>query len=247
LGAHHPPASLYNAMVHPFTPMRIRGILWYQGESDVRHNQLYAAKQQALIQSWRGAWGEGDLPFLFVQLTPFAYGGNPHWLPELREAQVQALTLPKTAMVVTTDIGGSLEEDHPRNKQAVAQRLALCALAVAYDREDVEYSGPLYKSMSVEDGAIRIRFDHADGGLASRDREPLSCFQIAGADQVFVDAQVTIDGETVVVGSPQVPQPAAVRFGWDEKAVPNLINRQHLPASPFRTDRWEDPSESAAE
>jgi len=240
LGSHYPPASLYNAMVHPFVRMPVRGILWYQGESNVRYHEGYARKQEALIRSWRRAWGRDDLPFLFVQIAPCLYSelgpGGPYQLPLLREEQERALSLPATAMVVTTDIG-ELDNIHPLNKQDVAARLARCALAIAHGR-DVVYSGPLYASMTVEGEAVRIAFDHVGSGLASRDGAPLRWFQIAGADRTFHDAEAVIDGETVVVRSEKVDRPVAVRYAWHEKAIGNLVNREGLPASPFRTDRW---------
>jgi sialate O-acetylesterase len=140
-------------------------------------------------------------------------------------------------MVVTTDIG-DLKDIHPRNKQDVGKRLALWALTRTYGRDGLVCSGPLYKSMKIEGDKIRLTFDHAGSGLASRDGKPLNWFQVAGADKKFVKAEAQIDGDTVVVHSEAMPEPAAVRFGWDRAAEPNLMNKEGLPASPFRTDRW---------
>ena len=234
------PTALYNGMVHPIVPYAIRGALWYQGESNLRDGMRYHEKMKALINGWREVWGQGDFPFYFVQLAPFNYGGrnaNPLFLPQIWEAQAATLALPNTGMAVTTDIG-NLRDIHPRNKQDVGRRLALWALAKNYSRDDVTYSGPLYKSMAVEGNTIRLTFDQVGSGLTSRDEEPLTWFQIAGEDKEFVEAQAKIDGDTIVVSSETVANPVAVRFGWHQSAEPNFVNKEGLPASPFRTDSW---------
>ena len=234
------PTALYNAMVHPIVPYAMRGALWYQGESNLREGMLYHEKMKALINGWREVWGQGEFPFYFVQLAPFNYGGrnaNPLFLPQIWEAQTATLALPNTGMAVTTDIG-NLRDIHPRNKQDVGRRLALWALAKDYGRDDVTYSGPLYKSMLVEGNTIRLTFDHIGSGLTSRDEEPLTWFQIAGEDKEFVEANATIEGDTVIVSSDAIANPVAVRFGWHQSAEPNFINKEGLPASPFRTDSW---------
>ncbi len=230
------PTVLYNGMIDPLTPYRIRGVIWYQGESNHTRGQAYRTLFPALIADWRSAWDQGSFPFYFVQIAPFNYTA-PDSAPVLREAQLQALSVPNTGMVVTTDVAEP-DDIHPRNKQAVGRRLALLALAQTYGR-DVPCSGPLYRSMRVEDGAIRVFFDHADGGLVAQGG-PLTHFAIAGADRVFTGAEARIEGETVIVSSPGVPEPAAVRFGWCNAPTPNLFNRAGLPASPFRTDDWAD-------
>ena len=235
------PTALYNGMVHPIVPYAIRGALWYQGESNLRDGMLYHEKMKALINGWREVWGQGDFPFYFVQLAPFNYGGrnaSPFFLPKIWEAQAATLALPNTGMAVTTDIG-NLRDIHPRNKQEVGRRLALWALAKTYGREDVTHSGPLYKSMAVEGNTIRLTFDAIGSGLMSRDEKPLTWFEIAGDDKQFVEAQATIDGNTIVVSSDAIANPAAVRFGWHQSAEPNFVNKEGLPASPFRTDSWE--------
>jgi sialate O-acetylesterase len=236
------PTGLYNGMIYPLLPFAIRGAIWYQGESNATEGMLYFEKMKALIGGWRSVWGEGDFPFYFAQLAPFRY--SIHWqnfppagLPTLWEAQVAALSIPNTGMAVLTDIS-NLDDIHPANKQDVGKRLALWALAKDYGRKDLVYSGPLYKSMAVEGKQIRIKFDYVGGGLAARDGKPLTWFEIAGADQKFVKAEAKIDGETVLVWSDAVATPAAVRFGWNMEAEPNLMNKSGLPASPFRTDRW---------
>jgi len=238
LNSHGTPTGLYNGMVHPIVPFAIRGALWYQGESNRGEGMMYFEKKKALINGWRKVWGQGDFPFYFVQLAPFRYGGDVLALPMIWEAQTACLSIPNTGMAVTVDIVDNIKDIHPINKQDVGKRLALWALAKTYGRTDLVYSGPLYKSMSVEDGKVRIRFDHVGGGLVSGDGKPLTHFQIAGADKAFVDAQASIDGETVVVSADGVTAPVAVRFAWHQEAQPNLKNKEGLPASPFRTDRW---------
>jgi len=227
-------AVLFNGMIHPLLPLRIRGVIWYQGESNVSRAAQYQKLFPVLIQDWRKRWGMGELPFYFVQLAPFRYkNADPRNCAELREAQRLTLSLPNTGMAVTTDIG-DVNDIHPRNKQEVGRRLALWALAKTYG-QDVVYSGPLYRAAKIEGNRIRIEFDHVDGGLVAKGGE-LTHFQIAGADGEYRLASAVIDGETVVVHSPEVTQPVAVRFGWSDDAEPNLFNAAGLPASPFRTD-----------
>lgn len=240
---HSQPTVIYNAMVSPIVPYAIAGAIWYQGENNCVRNDgpLYDDKMQALIQGWRAVWDQGEFPFYYVQLAPWEYGkeyaGAPERLPLIWEAQAAALAFPNTGMAVITDVG-NIRDIHPANKQEVGRRLSLWALARTYGKSDLVYSGPLYKDMKVEGSAIRLSFDHTAGGLTSRDGKDLSHFQIAGEDKKFVDAGAKIDGETIVVSSDQVTKPAAVRFGWNELAEPNLMNKAGLPASPFRTDRW---------
>jgi len=192
-----------------------------------------------MIRSWRQAWNQGDFPFLFVQLASFqARQAEPYqsdWA-ELREAQTMTLALPATAMAVTTDIGDP-KDIHPKNKQEVGRRLALAARAIVYG-EKIPYSGPLYESMKIEDGKVRLRFKHADGGLKIRGDGPLKGFAIAGEDRKFVDADAAVDGDTVVVHSDRVPKPVAVRYAWADVPDDNLTSGAGLPASPFRTDDW---------
>ncbi len=233
---HQSPLALYNGMIHPLVPFAIRGAIWYQGESNNGEGMLYFEKMKALVEGWRTVWNNPELPFYFVQLAPFRYGGDPTRLAGIWEAQQAALSIPHTGMAVTTDIG-NITDIHPRNKQEVGRRLALWALAKTYDRPVKVYSGPLYKGMKVEGNKIRLRFDHVGGGLTSRDGKPLTHFTIAGEDKNFVPAQAEIDGNTIVVSSPQVAKPVAVRFAWHQEAEPNLANKAGLPASPFRTDK----------
>ena len=236
----HPvqPTELYNGMVHPIVPFAIRGAIWYQGEANVGEGMQYLDKTKALVRGWRQVWGLGDFPYYYVQLAPFRYRGDPLRLPGIWEAQTAALSIPNTGMAVTVDTVADIEDIHPTNKQAVGKRLALWALAKTYGRSELVYSGPLYKSMSIEDGKIRISFEHTGSGLVSRDGKDLTWFEIASSYKRFVKANAQIDGDTVVVWNDEIVSPVAVRFGWNQEARPNLSNKEELPALPFRTDRW---------
>ncbi len=240
------PTALYNAMIAPLAPFALRGALWYQGESniiDTPDGPIYADKMRALIEGWRKVWGQGNFPFYYVQLAPFTYfsdrekprADTPERLAEMWEAQAGALRIPKTGMIVTTDLVDNVKDIHPVNKQDIGKRLARLALAKDYGRKDVVWSGPVYRKAKFEPGRAVLSFDHADGGLVSKDGQPLTWFTIAGSDGQFVAANAVIEGRTVVVSSPEVPEPKAVRFAWHEKAMPNLFNTAGLPARPFRT------------
>jgi len=241
------PTALYNGMIHALTPFAIRGAIWYQGESNRNDLLFYEKKMEALIRGWRLAWKLGDLPFYYVQLAPYDYGYDretptgdiPDFLrlAYIWEAQTSALRIPNTGMAVVTDIA-NLRDIHPANKRDVGYRLSLWARAKTYGERTLEYSGPLYKAMTVEGKLVRLAFDHIGGGLVSNDGQPLKWFEIAGEDRTFYKAEAEIAGDTVVVWSPRVPSPKAVRFGWHQLAVPNLANKEGLPASPFRTDKW---------
>ncbi len=228
------PLALYNGMIAPFVPFGIRGALWYQGESNNGEGMLYFEKKKALIEGWRKIWNDPNMPFLFVQLAPFVYGNsNPENLAGIWEAQTKTLEIPHTGMAVTVDIG-NVKDIHPKNKQDVGKRLALWALAKTYGKPVAVYSGPLYKSHAVENGAIRVKFDHVGAGLVSRDGQPLTWWEVAGEDGAFKKAEAMIDGDSVVVKSTEVAAPVAVRYGWNQSAEPNLSNKDGLPASPFR-------------
>jgi sialate O-acetylesterase len=234
--------DLYNGMIHPLVPFGIRGAIWYQGEANTvaRDGRKYLPKMQDLIAGWRTAWGQGDFPFYYVQLPPYAYSargkaGTAMDLPELRQAQLDALSIANTGMAVTTDIGGG--GLHPANKQDVGKRLALWALAKTYGRKDLTCSGPLYKSFKIETNKIRVSFDYGKG-MKARGGKNLNWFEIAGEDRTFYQAKAVVDGETIVVSSDSVARPVAVRFGANQMAVPNLVNEADLPASPFLTDTW---------
>jgi len=232
-------SSLYNGMIAPLIPYAIRGAIWYQGESNCSRAYQYRTLFPAMIKNWRDDWKQGDFPFGFVQLAPFRYGRlDPACCAELWEAQLLTLkNSPNTGMAVTTDIG-NVGNIHPPNKQDVGRRLGLWARGTVYGEKDLVYSGPIYKSMNVEGEKIRLEFDHVGGGLAASDEKPLKDFTIAGEDERFVPATATIDGETIVVRADAVKNPVAVRFGWYDTAMPNLVNKEGLPASPFRTDTF---------
>ncbi|HDP35249.1 MAG TPA: sialate O-acetylesterase [Candidatus Hydrogenedentes bacterium] len=240
-GPEHPwlASGLYNAMIAPLAPYAIQGAIWYQGESNANRAYQYRKLFPAMINDWRNTWRQGPFSFYFVQLAnfrePLPEPADLDWA-ELREAQTMTLSLKNTGMATIIDIGEA-DDIHPKNKQDVGKRLALIALKKDYGKK-VVWSGPMYKSMKVRDDKIIIRFDHADGGLATSDGEAVKGFAIAGEDRKFVWADAVIKGKTVVVSSPQVAKPAAVRYAWAINPVCNLVNGAGLPASPFRTDAW---------
>ena len=227
------PAVLYNAMIHPLVPFALRGAIWYQGESNHTEGMLYTKKMKALIEGWRSLWPGGTFPFYYVQIAPFAYGGEPLGiLPKFWEAQTAALAMPHTGMAVIHDVG-DLDDIHPKNKQEVGRRLALWALAKTYGQE-VIYSGPLYHSLRIKGDKIYLRFDHS-GGLKTRDGAAPDHFTVIDQERGgFVNARAAIVGDEIVVSAPGVANPVAVRFAWHKLAEPNLINAAGLPAVPFR-------------
>ena len=229
-------AELFNAMINPIAPYSIQGAIWYQGEANVGRAHQYETLFPALINDWRQVWGRQDMPFYYVQIAPFNGYVPGVAAAELREAQRLSLSVPYTGMAVTTDITGDLSDIHPTNKQDVGKRLALWALAKTYGK-DLEYSGPLYKGYRVEGNSIRLTFSHVGGGLVAKG-SALAEFTIAGGDQKFYPAHAEIKGDEIVVRSPIVANPVAVRFAWSGAPVPNLFNKAGLPASPFRTDDW---------
>jgi len=234
------PTWVYNGMIAPLVPYAIRGVIWYQGESNAGRAYQYRKLFPALIKDWRRVWGQSDFPFLFVQIANYmktdSQPQESAWA-ELREAQLMTLTIPNTAMAVTIDIGDS-ENIHPQNKQEVGRRLALGALKVAYNK-GIVHSGPLYDSMTVRDGKIRLRFTETGSGLVVKNGKSISGFAIAGEDKIFVWARAAIEGDEVVVWSDEVPEPVAARYAWANNPDCNLYNREGLPASPFRTDSWQ--------
>jgi sialate O-acetylesterase len=243
------PFLLYNSRIATIIPYAIRGAIWYQGESNagpVRAEE-YATLFPTMIKNWRQDWGQGDFPFLFVQLAPFMdiddEATDTPWA-WLREAQRQtSLNLPNTAMAVITD-GGDEQDIHPKAKQPVGERLAFAALALAYG-QSVPYTGPIFDSLKVVNGEAVVSFKNADSGLDVRGEE-LTGFTIAGKDGKFVPAKAVVRGNQVVVSSPEVREPTAVRFGWANYPVVNLWGKDGLPASPFRSDDfpppWKEPA-----
>lgn len=233
------PTLIYNAMINPILPYTIKGVIWYQGESNADRPVQYRQLFPLLINDWRQKWGEGDFPFYFVQIANYAATDQPpaaNW-PALRDAQLSALSVPNTGMAVTTDIGDE-HRIHPQNKQEVGRRLALIAQAKTYG-ENIPYSGPIYRSQIITGNKITIDFIHRDKGLLAKG-DTLKGFVIAGADKKFYPAQAVISGNKVIVSSPDVANPVAVRYAWANNPVCNLYNGANLPASPFRTDDWDD-------
>jgi sialate O-acetylesterase len=258
-GQHVLAGRLFQGMVRPILPYAIRGVLWYQGESNTGNANLYRTAFPLLIQDWRKHWEQGDFPFYYCQLANYRpktdQPGESIWA-DLREAQAMTLSVPNTGMAVLIDTGES-EDIHPQSKQVAGERLARIALAKTYGR-DVVHSGPVYGSMQVEGSAVRLSFDHLGGGLVAK-RVPatydvmrkagktaplvrnsphsqLEGFAICGADRKWVWADAKIDGDTVLVSSVHVSAPVAVRYGWSDNPTCNLFNASELPASPFRTD-----------
>ncbi len=233
------PYMLYDNMILPLLPYAIRGAIWYQGESNADQAQRYRVLFPLMIRDWRAAWGQGEFPFLYVQLANYMARardpGDSQWA-ELREAQTMTLAVANTGMAVTVDIGDA-KDIHPRNKRDVGIRLALPALAKTYGFKDLVYSGPLYKSARVEQRSMRIEFEHVGAGLLARGGK-LRGFAVAGEDRHFVWADAWVDGNGVVLTSPQVPQPVAARYNWANNPDGNLYNSSDLPAVPFRTDNW---------
>lgn len=234
-------SGLYNAMVAPLLNYTMKGVLWYQGESNASRNAAeYDQLLPTLITDWRNSWQMGDFPFLYVQLpnfmSPQDQPSESNWA-RLREAQLKTLSTANTGMAVAIDLG-EWNDIHPLNKKHVADRLALTARKVAY-AEDLAFSGPLYRSMKIEKGKIRLVFDHVNGGLMARGKTALTGFEIAGEDKQFKWAKAKIDGDQVVVWSDDVKSPVAVRYAWaNNPHDANLYNHADLPASPFRTDAW---------
>ncbi|HEX3006669.1 MAG TPA: sialate O-acetylesterase, partial [Bacteroidales bacterium] len=235
------PTGLYNAMISPLANYDIKGILWYQGESNTDRPGEYASLLPVLIQNWRKSWHRDDLPFLFVQLHNYMESkktpSESNWALT-REAQAKALSIPHTGMAVAIDLG-EWNDIHPLNKKDVAKRLALAAYKVAYKEDNVVYSGPLYSNMEVKGNKIVLTFSHTGSGLMAKGSNELKHFAIAGSDKKFVWAKAVIKNNRVVVWNDSVPSPVAVRYAWaDNPEGANLYNKEGLPAAPFRTDNF---------
>ncbi|MCE9556075.1 MAG: sialate O-acetylesterase [Planctomycetes bacterium] len=226
---------IYNGMFAPIVPYAVRGAVWYQGEANCSEAMLYTDRMRALAASWRQAWSNPEMPLYYVQLAPFNYR-PANMLPEFWEAQTAALAIPHTGMAVITDIG-NFHNIHPGNKQDVGKRLARWALNRTYGKKDVVPSGPLFKSAKADGDKVRVEFAYAEG-LKSRNGQPLTEFEIAGADDKYVPAKATIEGNTVVVTAEAVKEPKHVRLGWRPNANPNLVNGEGLPTGSFRSKDW---------
>ena len=238
------PTVLFNAMIHPLTSYTIKGVLWYQGESNRKEPAKYRDTFPAMVKDWRNRWGIGDFPFYYVQIAPYIYEGNDKFQEKensafIREVQLQCLDLiPNSGMAVTLDVGDSACI-HPPKKKEVADRLLLNALSQTYDIKGLDCASPIFASQEITDGSILLQFDHAETGLFSYGL--LTGFEIAGADHVFYRAQAKIiDRIKVQVNSDQVPEPVAVRYGWSNWVQGTLFDTNLLPASSFRTDNWEE-------
>jgi sialate O-acetylesterase len=236
----HSPYVLYNGMVAPLIPYGIKGVIWYQGESNTTTKDIYDSQMATLIQNWRNDFAQGQFPFIYVQLAN--YGKTLDTIPGkgggttiVRDKQLQNLIIENTAMVVAIDNADDPANIHPKNKQDIGLRLALAAEAKAYG-EKIVYSGPIYKNMKIEGNTIRINFTDAVG-LNVKGDKPIG-FAIAGKDKRFVWANARIDGTTIVVSSPEITEPVAVRYAYGDNPPANLYNKANLPASPFRTDDW---------
>jgi sialate O-acetylesterase len=238
----HPdyPAAIFNGKVAPVVPFAIRGCLWYQGENNSADGSQdqYASVMPVMIADWRRHWERDDLPFIMTQLPNIGRDVDGAWTI-LREAVLNTTrSTPNTAMAVTIDVGDP-DDIHPRNKPPVGERLALAALHLAYGR-DLVCSGPIFKAVDFADGKATLSFDHVGGGLVAKGGK-LRAFAVAGEDRKFVPAEAGIDGRQVVVHSPRVAKPVAVRYAWSMNPPCNLYNKEGLPASPFRTDTWNQP------
>jgi sialate O-acetylesterase len=237
------PAALYNGMIAPLTTYSIKGFLWYQGETNSapERSPLYAALFPAMIADWRAQWQQGNLPFLYVQISSFHSDGE-NW-GEIRNAQLRTLAVVNTAMAVSIDVGDPTNV-HPSDKQTVAARLALAAHSMVYSHSG-EYSGPTFRQATADSGGMRVWFDHASGGLRSN-LAPAgstvtattyqSAFELAGDDHIFVPAHASIEGETVIVTSPAVLNPRYVRYAWTNESTGGLYNQYGLPASTFTSE-----------
>lgn len=230
----HEPGLAFNAMIHPITPFRIAGVIWYQGESNVSTHGTYQKLFTRMIEAWRAAW-KSELPFYFAQIAPYTYD-DPTRAAFLREAQTLAASHPNVGMVVTSDLVDNVKDIHPQMKREVGERLARYALAQTYAVPGPEHRSPTYRSHRVEGFSVRVEFNAVPTTLVSRGGPPTH-FQVAGSDGRFVDAQAVIDCKSVVVSSPEVPSPVAVRFAFTCDAIPNLFTSEGLPVNLFRTDR----------
>jgi len=231
------PTGLYNGMVTPLIGYGIRGVLWYQGESNRTRPAQYRRLMPAMVNAWRRVWDCGEWPFYYVQIAPYEYAGDHELGGRLREAQLKALEeIPNAGMAVTMDVGEE-KNIHPANKTIVSKRLLYWALATTYGMKGIPHEGPVYRSMKVSADTVHLSFDHAANGLTTFGK-PLTDFEVAGADKVFHPARAWIARGGVAVKSDEVKDPVAVRYAFKDWVVGSLFNTEGLPASSFRTDEW---------
>ena len=231
------PTSLFNGMINPLVPFTIKGAIWYQGENNVSNSWLYTRLLSSLITGWRKDFQCGEFPFYYVQIAPYDYGKNSK-SQLLREAQLQAMSVMNTGMVVLMDIGNP-KNIHPADKDDVGKRLAAWALAKTYGKK-IPFTGPIYKSMKAVNGKIVLTFDYAEKGLVVNERNKENNFLIAGEDSVFKKAVVIVKGKTLLVSNVEIKKPVAVRYAWSNTDEATLYNKDGLPASSFRTDTWQE-------
>lgn len=242
------PGRQFKTFIQPLAPFAIRGIIWYQGESNCISKDLgsrYAHKMEILISSWRDVWSRKDLPFYYVQLPPMRYSKRksppvltPEALPQFREGQDMVLKVPFTGMIITTDLADSLDL-HPPNKWDIGERLAQLALSSTYGLAGKVCIGPTFKSFLIDKDKVTVRFDLHGSLKLVKDGTSIKGFSIAAADRIFIEAEAEIVNDAVIVSSKRIQNPVAVRFGWHEESRPNLFNAEKLPVAPFRTDAWD--------
>ena len=234
----HEPSSLFNAMINPLVKFRIKGAIWYQGESNVSRASSYAKLKNSMIEGWRREWNQGSFPFYFVQISPYKYDGSEKTSSAfLREAQLNTmLNTSNTGMAVSLDVGDE-NSIHPSRKFILGKRLAYWALNKDYGLKSVQFSGPIYKSLEIEQDRVLIKFDFAENGLYSPD-DLINNFELASDDKIFYPADAKIMWNYLEVQSDQVKNPVHVRYGWKNYLIGNLFNIKGLPASSFRTDSW---------
>jgi sialate O-acetylesterase len=237
--------NMWNSMIKPMVPFAVKGFIWYQGESNCMINDglRYADKFELMVNAWRKEWNKADLPFYFVQISPYYYtkrkDKKPHTnetLAEFWEAQTKTLAIPYTGMIVTTDLVDDLSNIHPSYKWEVGRRLSLLAMANTYNKKGLVTSGPVFRKMVLKGNKAILQFTNTGSELVSKDGKPLTWFAIAGADGHYVPADAVIKKNTVIVSNINITKPQTVRFAWDETAMPNLFNKEGLPAVPFRTN-----------
>jgi sialate O-acetylesterase len=229
------PGVVYNAMIFPVINFKARGVIWYQGEANVDHPDVYSKVLSTLINAWRNDRDE-QLPFYYVQIAPYTYGNNLD-AAVLREQQEQVMALPNTGIVVTTDLVDDTTNIHPRDKKDVGVRLANWALAKTYNESNIVYASPMYKSMEIKNGEAIVSFKFNSSGLMFTGSEITEIY-IAGNDEIFYPANAKIAGKNLVVWNDNVKNPVAVRYEFGNAAIGNLFSNNGLPVAPFRTDSW---------